>query len=100
MYELGQIPSDYRQVCRDWHSRNKVYEKRKERETGFANLPKCPCSRRGFFRNIVNQWRFHRSDDENHFECYILNVARTRLFAPLGKVAIVFRKGETLYLPL
>ncbi|PVD36008.1 hypothetical protein C0Q70_02978 [Pomacea canaliculata] len=85
IYELGRIPSDYRQVCRDWHSRNKVYEKRKERETGFANLPQCPCSRRGFFRHIVNQWRFHRSDEQNHFECYILNVARTRLFAPLGK---------------
>ncbi|PVD36016.1 hypothetical protein C0Q70_02986 [Pomacea canaliculata] len=83
IYELGKIPTSYSKICKDWYRRNKKLNA--QREVGFAALPKCPCSRRGIFRGIVNQWRFHRRDEQNYFECFILNVARTGQFAPFGK---------------
>ncbi|XP_025078211.1 mucin-like protein isoform X1 [Pomacea canaliculata] len=83
VYQLGKIPASYTKTCQAWLRRNKNLKK--QREAGFAALPKCPCSRRGIFRAVVRQWRFHRRDERNQFECVILNVARTGQFAPFGK---------------
>ncbi|XP_025078701.1 mucin-like protein [Pomacea canaliculata] len=83
VYELGKIPANATKTCQDWFRRNKVLKS--ERDAGFASLPRCPCSRRGIFRTLLNQWRFHRRDEQNHFKCYILNLARTGQFAPFGK---------------
>ncbi|XP_025078060.1 uncharacterized protein LOC112554482 isoform X2 [Pomacea canaliculata] len=83
VYELGKAPANYHKTCQDWFRRNKVLKD--EREAGFAALPRCPCSRRGIFRAVINQWRFHRRDEQNYFECYMPNLARTGQFAPFGK---------------
>ncbi|PVD36007.1 hypothetical protein C0Q70_02977 [Pomacea canaliculata] len=94
VYKVGEIPSSDGHLCDEWYQRNKKLKD--VRRKGFAKLPPCPCSKHNIYNGVANQWRYFRNDEDNHLECFILNLATTRRYAPFSKECCYFLGNQTL----
>ncbi|XP_025078086.1 uncharacterized protein LOC112554507 isoform X2 [Pomacea canaliculata] len=94
VYKVGEIPSSDGRLCDEWYLRNQKLEA--VRSEGFAKLPPCPCSKDDIYNGVANQWRYFRKDEDNHLECFILNLATTRRYAPFSKECCYFFGNQTL----
>lgn len=92
VYKVGEIPSSDGHLCDEWYQRNKKLKD--VRRKGFAKLPPCPCSKHNIYNGVANQWRYFRNDEDNHLECFILNLATTRRYAPFSKVCKTKTKNQ------